>query len=121
MQKHTSINILVIGFLLMVSLLSLACSAEEHKNGAPKRPTTFEECVAAGFPVTRSIPPSCLGGQEIFTQKVDSVKLPDVPTVRQAICKDQCGNGSCEEIVCMAEGCPCPETSENCPQDCSTH
>lgn len=36
----------------------------------------------------------------------------------QKICRDLCGNGRCEEIVCMATGCPCPETRESCPQDC---
>ncbi|MFP4515049.1 MAG: hypothetical protein ACLFNO_03555 [Parcubacteria group bacterium] len=35
------------------------------------------------------------------------------------ICVDMCGDGVCQEIVCMGEGCPCPETAENCPADCS--
>ncbi|MFZ2970362.1 MAG: hypothetical protein WA063_04400 [Minisyncoccia bacterium] len=30
-----------------------------------------------------------------------------------------CGNGVCEEVVCMAIGCPCPETPETCPEDCN--
>jgi hypothetical protein len=34
-------------------------------------------------------------------------------------CKNGCGNGTCEEIVCMAVGCPCAETAQTCPQDCS--
>lgn len=33
-------------------------------------------------------------------------------------CKNLCGDGICQEIVCMAVGCPCPETPETCPQDC---
>jgi hypothetical protein len=33
-------------------------------------------------------------------------------------CKNLCGDGVCQEIVCMAIGCPCPETPETCPQDC---
>jgi len=33
-------------------------------------------------------------------------------------CKDLCGDGICQEIVCMAIGCPCAETPESCPQDC---
>jgi hypothetical protein len=33
-------------------------------------------------------------------------------------CKNQCGDGVCQEIVCLAIGCPCAETKENCPQDC---
>jgi hypothetical protein len=37
---------------------------------------------------------------------------------RIAGCKDLCGDGICQEIVCMAIGCPCPETQDICPQDC---
>lgn len=33
-------------------------------------------------------------------------------------CKNFCGDGVCQQIVCMAVGCPCAETAENCPQDC---
>ena len=33
-------------------------------------------------------------------------------------CKNECGNGSCEEIVCQAVGCPCSESQQSCPQDC---
>jgi hypothetical protein len=34
------------------------------------------------------------------------------------ICKDLCGDGICQEIVCLAAGCPCPETPTACPEDC---
>lgn len=37
----------------------------------------------------------------------------------QAICQNMCGNGSCEAIVCEGTGCPCAETIDSCPQDCS--
>jgi hypothetical protein len=36
-----------------------------------------------------------------------------------AICENTCGNGTCEEIVCQGSGCPCAETADSCPQDCS--
>jgi putative hemolysin len=36
----------------------------------------------------------------------------------EKLCKDLCGDGICQEIVCMAIGCPCPETKESCPIDC---
>ena len=29
-----------------------------------------------------------------------------------------CGNGLCEDVVCLAIGCPDPETEVNCPLDC---
>lgn len=34
-------------------------------------------------------------------------------------CKDLCGDGTCEEVVCEAVGCPCAETPESCPEDCT--
>lgn len=36
----------------------------------------------------------------------------------ERFCKDLCGDGICQEIVCMAVGCPCAETPESCPKDC---
>ncbi len=33
-------------------------------------------------------------------------------------CENLCGDGTCQEIVCMAIGCPCSETTRTCPQDC---
>ena len=33
-------------------------------------------------------------------------------------CKDMCGDGICQEVVCMAVGCPCSENMDSCPQDC---
>ena len=29
-----------------------------------------------------------------------------------------CGDGVCDEVVCLGEGCPCAETSESCAVDC---
>jgi eight-cysteine-cluster-containing protein len=36
-------------------------------------------------------------------------------------CKNQCGDGACDEFVCEAIGCPCAETTETCPQDCKVN
>lgn len=36
----------------------------------------------------------------------------------EGFCQDLCGDGQCQEIVCLAVGCPCSETPETCPQDC---
>lgn len=38
--------------------------------------------------------------------------------VKNSICKNLCGNGTCQERVCMGTGCACAETAESCPQDC---
>jgi putative hemolysin len=36
----------------------------------------------------------------------------------EKLCQDLCGDGICDEIVCLAIGCPCAETKETCPKDC---
>lgn len=33
-------------------------------------------------------------------------------------CVDQCGDGLCQEIVCLGTNCPCGESARSCPQDC---
>lgn len=40
------------------------------------------------------------------------------PGSGNGMCEDLCGDGTCQEIVCMAEGCPCAETPDTCPEDC---
>lgn len=35
------------------------------------------------------------------------------------VCTDQCGDGNCDEMVCMGTGCPCAETPDSCPEDCA--
>ncbi|MDF1497059.1 MAG: DUF3828 domain-containing protein [Patescibacteria group bacterium] len=48
--------------------------------------------------------------------------MPPAPPVGQSggngLCIDKCGDGICDEMVCMGEGCPCAETPESCPKDC---
>ena len=41
------------------------------------------------------------------------------PEEEPEACKDLCGDGVCQEVVCMAIGCPCAETAQSCPQDCA--
>ena len=33
-------------------------------------------------------------------------------------CVDRCGDRICQGVVCMADGCPCSESPESCPEDC---
>ncbi|OGY42337.1 MAG: hypothetical protein A2Y67_04390 [Candidatus Buchananbacteria bacterium RBG_13_39_9] len=42
----------------------------------------------------------------------------NVNGIIEPTCKNMCGDGICQEIVCLAIGCPCAETAQNCPQDC---
>ena len=78
--------------------------------------TSFEDCVKAGYPIMRSLPPQCRTNEGLVF--VDKAQLPKIPLPGQRMCEDRCGDGSCDEMVCMAIGCPCPETQKSCPQDC---
>ena len=74
--------------------------------------TSFEECAAAGYPVMENYPRQCrTDDQQTFVEEIPEDNIIET-------CEDKCGNGVCEEIVCMAIGCPCSETKESCPQDC---
>ncbi len=45
-------------------------------------------------------------------------KLIQYDQCGELTCKDLCGDGVCQEVVCQTDGCPCAETPENCPEDC---
>ena len=51
-------------------------------------------------------------------QQENEAEPPKTVSPDDPICVDACGNGSCEEIVCLGTGCPCAETPETCPADC---
>jgi len=61
----------------------------------------------------KPIEPSPIEAKPIEIELKKSIEAPRIEG-----CKSLCGDGICQEIVCMAIGCPCPETSQNCPQDC---
>lgn len=60
-------------------------------------------------------------GVEFHDQKPFLRWAGEVFTGSEKVCKDMCGDGVCQEIVCMAVGCPCPETPETCPIDCKNN
>lgn len=46
-------------------------------------------------------------------------EIPDTNEPPSETCKNLCGDGQCQEVVCLAVGCPCAETARSCPQDCA--
>jgi hypothetical protein len=77
-----------------------------------KESHTFEECIVSGGE---------LGMQdehETCTVSEGGAVFVKSKRVERSGCKESCGDGICQEIVCMALGCPCPETSKSCPKDC---
>lgn len=48
-----------------------------------------------------------------------TVTKPYTEPVSSPNCVSSCGDGACQDIACLAIGCPCIETAESCPQDCA--
>ncbi|MCX6746293.1 MAG: hypothetical protein NTX00_04755 [Candidatus Parcubacteria bacterium] len=56
-----------------------------------------------------------------LAEKADELTMPikfSEQVGQLETCKNLCGDGVCQEIVCLAIGCPCSETPDSCPQDC---
>ncbi|MEN9845323.1 MAG: hypothetical protein RIS36_470 [Pseudomonadota bacterium] len=104
------------GWLLgaCVASVTFGCVGEATPLSSETRPTNFAECAAAGGAILKSYPGQCVtkDGQRFVEQERALTVTPE------RACKDLCGNGTCEEIVCMAIGCPCAESYALCPADC---
>lgn len=65
---------------------------------------------------------TCPGGVVLYRDPALNCEFPACPTdPSQEPCVDFCGDGDCQyDESCQGEiGCPCLETSESCPTDCS--
>jgi hypothetical protein len=104
------------GWLLAGCLASLSfgCVGEATPRPSEAQPKNFAECAAAGGAILKSYPGQCVTKDGL--RFVEEERAPAGKPERA--CKDLCGNGTCEEIVCMAIGCPCAESHASCPADC---
>ncbi len=83
---------------------------------------SFKE-IPAPLLALKSLQELDLSGNKISAEELERARqaLPATEIIFKAeeeACQDECGNGACQETVCMAVGCPCSETAANCPQDC---
>ena len=51
-------------------------------------------------------------------ENADELRIPVRFNKLEGVCKDLGGDGICQEVVCMAVGCPCAESPQTCSQDC---
>ncbi len=110
MQRVFLSLIITVCVAVVVGVIMFVVSRQEEG-----RVTSFDECVKAGFPVQESYPSRCLtpdGRTFIQTIPENRNTIP--------VCVDRCGDGICQEVVCLAIGCPCAESMGQCPQDCSS-
>ncbi|MDD5071852.1 MAG: DUF3828 domain-containing protein [Patescibacteria group bacterium] len=83
----------------------------------PCRPTLWEEGYRATVSGKRD--GDTIETASLFLQVPSPILPPDKAFGEgESFCVDRCGDGICDEVVCLAQGCPCPETSQSCPADC---
>jgi putative hemolysin len=116
MQFSKKLTFAILAFVAIIITIIVATVVISTKNKveAPENEdeiTSFVECEAAGFPIMESYPRQCAANGETFVEEIDN---------SNSLCTDMCGDGVCQEIVCLSEGCPCAETVESCPLDCKS-
>jgi hypothetical protein len=77
--------------------------------------SNFEECLIAG---NEKMEPDCINCKA-YCETEDGQRFEEeVNKTGDSFCEDLCGDGVCQEIVCLAEACPCAESPVSCPEDC---
>jgi len=124
-QWDTTMGIRIMLLALFVVLLvvgGMYVWTFEGRLGIATDDRSFEECVKAGnrnvecFPRQRRT-----NDGRMVVEKFNNFFVPVQPPAESnfgGMCKPMCGDGVCQEIVCMGSGCPCVETVESCPVDC---
>ena len=110
MENEPPFRWIVASFTYSLLLLS-SCSAQSDKPIS-----SYKKCVEAGNVILRSLPPQCVtrDGQRLVAKDEDAGTKCET----KKYCKDLCGDGSCQILLCKAVGCPCAESSSVCPVDC---
>lgn len=83
--------------------------------------TTFTQCREIGYEIRGTDPRFCVtpSGRYIREEEEDKLFSTPRPTENpESICKNLCGDGICQEVVCLGSGCPCPESKQSCSRDC---
>ncbi len=119
---------LISGILVLLAIVSIVLFLVwgRENDSADSEISSFDECVEAGYPVMESYPRQCaVPDGETFIEELDEDNDKQTDEGQTGgkdqvdeICANLCGDGICQRIVCMAEGCPCAETEESCPDDC---
>jgi hypothetical protein len=102
-------GLLAFGVILSSSLTTVADEQASSATGGIKV-DSYDSCVRSGGRVQEMYPPRCVSK--------DGKLFVESQGVKRDSCRDVCGDGECQEIVCMAVGCPCAESSQTCPTDC---
>lgn len=81
----------------------------------PEEILTEQDCRDAGYEV---LYPELVGGPVQCQTDDGLVNISTEERPDDTLCTNMCGDGICQDIVCMGEGCPCQEDANSCPEDC---
>ncbi len=95
---------------LVLFVGAAACQGGSAGLAGTQAPDSYESCVKAGGVIEYTAGVRCTTTSGIVFTQPKNASRP--------ACKDLCGDGTCQEMVCMAVGCPCAESSETCAADC---
>jgi len=109
-SRRTALALSLLSFIGLVACSSGGSSSSS--NSPPQKGCTEEAKVCPDGSAVGRTGPSC----EFSPCPETSATAPAADS--GAVCKDQCGDGTCQEIVCQAIGCPCSESPASCPKDC---
>lgn len=76
--------------------------------------------LVSGFAITGNVIEISPTSVAVHSVEPGSTGTAGTVTTTNRGCVDMCGDGVCQEVVCSAEGCPCPETAQSCPEDCGS-
>lgn len=116
MKRVTLIELVAaVGLLAFISCSGSSDDGSDVNSDSSSAVKSYDDCVAAGYPIMESFPPQCTTPDG--TVYVDNPEEPI--TGENPLCEDRCGDGECQETVCLAEGCPCAESEDTCKKDCA--
>jgi len=106
--------------LLGVLLLVAGCTKADDNSELANPSATF--CIDQGYSYEIRETPIGQNGYCVFNDSSECeawAYFREECSLETAFtCKNLCGDDECQSVVCMAVGCPCAETFENCPCDC---
>lgn len=108
-------------FLIGIIIIS-GCTQESSNENAQLANPSATFCIDQGYNYSIRDTPLGQSGYCVFTDGSEceawSYYREECSIETASACKNLCGDGECQSMVCMAVGCPCAETVENCPSDC---
>ena len=89
--------------LFTLNVLILGCSSIKAEQSKSSGVVDYESCVAAGFPIVKTYPARCINKEgKVFFQKTVQ-RIENGKQIENRICVNQCGNGVCQQIVCLLD------------------